>query len=135
MRPKPIILFERLYLLGIVVGVISNAVAWQGALARLAAARVDALSPRTLLLLAIASLLLDLVLWHLAAHRASRVAKWILAVWIALGMIGLALGLARHAFVGGLVGMLTVITTVLKLAAIAQTFTPEARAWFARRPA
>ena len=134
MRPQPIILFERFYLTGIVLGALSDALSWRSALASVAAqgAPVDA---TTLLGTAVARVLIDATLWYFVAYRSSRVAKWILAIWVALQFTLLVVGIARGAFTGGLIGMLTLLAVVLKLAGVIQTFRPDARPWFAGRKA
>lgn len=118
MRPRSIILFERLYLAAIAIEVVRVAADWSLLLQSSA-------SDRWVRLIAIA-VSLSLVL--LAARRRRRVAGWILA---ALFVIGLPIaaelfgpGVAPGTVAAGVAQLL------LQAAALVLVFKPDSRAWF-----
>jgi len=131
MRPASIVNFERLYLGAIILGVISFFLAWDQTLAMLQTQTQGAFGDSLLYAVVVISLGLQLLLWYLIAKRASVVAKWILIVWIGIGLIGLIGNLGSGTMPNPLSTMLTLATTVLQLLAVWMLFRPDARSWFA----
>ena len=93
MRPRSIVMFERLFLTSLVLSVVVFVMSYETSIAQLE--RMPEVTQ-----LGIGSgvwtgaflfgLALYLLLWFLIARKASKVAKWILIVFIALGLIALA---------------------------------------------
>lgn len=132
MRPHSIVLFERLYLASIAVGLIftwQNWTAREALLARSsAAAQFGWLGPATTAF----GLIVAVALWYFVARRGSVVAKWIVtafAVWAAVLVALYLFGLATVA------GRSTVIVTglvqnILYVVAAVMLHRADTRAWF-----
>ena len=129
MRPASIVNFERLYLGAIALGVVNTFLSWDRSLALLRAQPVQ-FGPGFLIATTTIGLAIQLLLWFFIARRASAVAKWILVVLVALGVIALAVSLARNPMIDGVAGIIGLITYALQIAALWMLFRPDARAWF-----
>jgi hypothetical protein len=78
-------------------------------------------------------MLIGLALWWFVSNRGSNVARWIIAAFLALGLLNLVYGIASGVF-GGLTLSLgfTIAATVLSAVAVYYLFQPDANAWFDR---
>lgn len=131
-RPRSIIRFEKLYLASFVLSLVGWATTWSILSARLSA------DPRTAgygWLLPAAVVLgsaITLVLWYLAARRASVVAKWFVVVLTAVAVLRFVFN--GPAIMRGLMTpgelALSIGTLALSVAAAACLFAEDARAWF-----
>ncbi|SEK55611.1 hypothetical protein SAMN05216382_0639 [Sphingomonas palmae] len=131
-RPASIITFERLYLSGFALSLVSWVVDWPAMQAKLAA------NPQTkpfgwmLFVMLGLNIAITLLLWFFTARRASVVAKWIVVVLAGLSALRFLFNLP--AALGGAMGapslILSVLTTALGVAAAAMLFRFDARAWF-----
>ena len=133
MRPKPIILFERLLFLALTIDLLNNLATWShfsGSLMERGASP----SPALILLLCLASPLVGLAFWYFVAQRRSIIAKWLLTVFVGVSVIGFAAtalkGVPQEGFV---FFALAAVAALLKVAATSRLFTAEAKAWFASR--
>ncbi|KQN80801.1 hypothetical protein ASE90_14420 [Sphingomonas sp. Leaf67] len=134
MRPSSIVRFDRLYLASIVAGLIGNVIEWPVTMARLTE------NPQTAALgsgAAVAAggmiatgVLIALLLWFLAAKRASNVARWIVAVFTAFSVGSLLLGLGGGAVILDAGGIIRLVAVALQAAATFFLFRPDAAAWF-----
>lgn len=126
MRPRSIELFEKLYLGAAGVGLL-NALVNYGALREQAVATGTAAA--TPLLGAAIGLGINLLFWFFIARRASNVAKWIMTVMTALGLVSLGLMWSVLGAYGPVYLTLNAVTTALQVAALVCLFRADAAAW------
>jgi len=130
MRPKSIIMFERLFLASLALGALSVVLNYQ-ALTDLAAndpsMRQVGLGSGFLIGILAVSYAIYLLLWYLIARRASSAAKWILVVFTVIGVLSDLPGLA-----GGWNSTLalSLVVYALEILAVVYLFRPDAKAWF-----
>ena len=135
-RPASIVNFERCYLGSLVLGFVTLAFSWNAQMAMLqrnpATAQLGggALYGSLLFGLVVGAVI-TLVLWYFAARRGSVVAKWIIVVFFAFGVLVLLNSLSKGTVTPGLGGVLTIANTVLQAVAVWMLFKPDAKAWFA----
>lgn len=134
MRPSSIVRFDRLYLGSIVVGLIGNAVEWPVTVARLTEnPATAALGSGAVVaaggMIAIGALI-ALLLWFLAAYRASNVARWIVAVFTAFSLVTLLIGFNSGAVILDTGGIIRLVAVALQVAATFFLFRADAAAWF-----
>ena len=130
-RPPSIVLFEKLYLAAIVVGIVNTFVSWSQVNAMLDDPRVQAagMGNGTLVFALFVGILIPFLLWYFIARRASNVAKWVLVVLTALGLFGFLSSLANPLAPKGLAMILGAVALVLQLYAAWLLFRPDAKAW------
>ncbi|CAN5366005.1 hypothetical protein BH09PSE4_BH09PSE4_09280 [soil metagenome] len=135
-RPQSIILFERLYLGALALGILNTALNWSAAGAIIAdepaLAGVASWYQPVATAIGIA---IPLLLWYFIARRGSPVAKWIMVVLSALAAAGLVWSLSVGSANLSLIGILGIITVLLNLAAAWTLFRPDAKPWFGEVPA
>jgi hypothetical protein len=130
-RPQPILWFERLLGIALLIDLSVNLMSWSAISARLAAQGVPP-NPVLIGLIAAASPLLGLILLYFVARRRSQVARWATALLVVAGAIAFAVLIIDGSTVRWTVLFaLTVVAEILKLAAVTRLFTAEASAWFA----
>lgn len=134
-RPASIVNFERAYLARIVLGVIGAALTWNVVVEQASMnPAVERFGPGFVPTIlgggVVIGLAVSLLLWHFAARKASVVAKWIIVVFFALGLLSKVYSLASGAFPGGLTAIISAIDVLLGAAAVWFLFQPDARAWF-----
>lgn len=138
MKPPSIARFEQLYLGGFALGLVATALSWRGNTERLAAdPRTASVSgwfvPATTAL----TIVITLLLWYFIARRGSVVAKWIAVIFIALGLLG---GIGNlMTLLGGHspnvpASLLSLVVTLMQVAAAVMLFRPDARLWFGETP-
>lgn len=123
MRPKSVVLAERLYLASIAILVLISVLTWDAAVAQggvILAGGVTAFG-----------IGLSLLLLILTTRKASRIALSLLIALTALGALGVAVQVSNGILATGLNGVLTIVQLVLTLIPIVLLFRPRARAWFA----
>ncbi len=123
MRPKSVVLAERLYLASIAILVLISVLTWDAAVAQggvILAGGVTAFG-----------IGLSLLLLILTTRKGSRIALWLLIGLTALGALGVAVQVSNGILATGLNGVLTIVQLVLTLIPIVLLFRPRARAWFA----
>ena len=131
MRPQSIVMFERLFLASLVLGVVGVLLSY-GQMAEFASGdpgmRRLGLGSGFLVGVLGVSYAVYLLLWYLIARRASTVAKWILVVFTVLGVLSAlpALGGPWNATL-----VLSLAVYALEIVALVYLFRPDARAWFA----
>jgi hypothetical protein len=127
LRPKSVILAERLYGLAILLLLVLPIIGLAGRVAPLSGMQLAGIG----LTVFIGGLLLLLLV--LAARRGSRVALWLLMAMTALNAAGLLKEVAEGALPGGLFGVLTTVQVALTIVAMVLLFRPNARNWFAEQ--
>lgn len=136
MRPKSIVNFERVVLLGILVGIVNSFLSWDKMLAMAqaqAAAQGGAMKigPGFLVGVQAVFIVIYLLLVWLIARKGSPVAKWIYVVLAVLSLIAAIFGLGKMAAYGTVSLVLAIAQHLLTLAALWFLFQPDAKAWFA----
>ena len=131
MRPKSIVLFERVYLLSIVVSIVAIALGWNQVSAMAAAqSGLPAGAQQGVLIGAVVfAFLVPLLLLYFIARRASNVAKWIFVALTAYSLLSSLLALARPEAAKDLLFVLNAIAVVLTLYCAWLLFRPDAKAW------
>ncbi len=135
MRPSSIILFEKVFLAAIVLGLVNSLLFWGSMTEVLDDPAVKAAGMGTgfMLFSVVIGAAISLLLWYFIARRASIVAKWIFVVILALGVFGMVANLTNPAIpkgaqlVGGFVSLL------LQLYAGWLLFKPDAKIWLESR--
>jgi hypothetical protein len=133
-RPQSIITFERCYLGGVALGLANNALNWSNMQEQMAATPNSQLLPDWFLPATIGvGLVITLLLWYFVARRASTVAKWILVVFFAIGLLGLPGIVAgvSSGLIAPLMAIVGLITLALNAIAVWMLFRPDAKLWFA----
>src|SRR5438270_9885292 len=105
MRPKSIVNFERVVLLGILIGIVNTWVSW-GKMLAMAQAQAQAqggaikIGPGFVIGVQAFFIIIYLLLVWLISRKGSPVAKWIYVVLAALSLIAAAFGLGKMAAYG-----------------------------------
>lgn len=134
MRPKSIILFERLFLVSILLNALAAFLGFQDTLAQMEqdAAMVSlGWGASILMITAVVYVLVLLLLYYLIARRANTVAKWILVVIVLLGLSALPGAIAVQS---GIELGVAVAANLLAAAAAVCLFLPDARKWLGSKP-
>lgn len=129
MRPQSIVMFERLFLASLALGVANFFLTYSDAvelISKDAAAQQFGLGGGFLIGIVAVSFAVYLLLWFMIARRASNVAKWILVVFVAFGVLS-----ALPALTGewNLTLMLSLVAYALEVVAVVNLFRPDAKAW------
>lgn len=142
MRPRSIILFERVYGLNIAMAVASLAWAyaragqWAPSTPADAAMGGRAAAAFTIAGVAVLVIAIKLLIWFFIARRASNVARWIFVIFFVLAILSLirTIGLYGRGMLPSpfLVGF-GVLDTLLRIACLWLLFRPDASAWFRGR--
>jgi hypothetical protein len=128
MRPKSIVLFERVYGFNILLGIASGAWGWMHWSAMLppgAPPQVATMMPMIMAGTLIAGTIINLLLLFFIARKGAEVAKWIFIVLFAVGLVGVLRG-----FTGSTV-QLPLLTHIL---AVVQILIQAFCAWLLFRP-
>jgi predicted membrane channel-forming protein YqfA (hemolysin III family) len=127
MRPASIVLFERLVLLGIVLGIINTVLVWDELNAQVAQTGMG--SGAVIGIQVVTTLLYLLLIWFISRHG-SPVAKWIYVVLAGIGLVvGLA-GIGQTMELGMTSAILSIVSYVITAVAIWLLFRPDSKAWF-----
>ena len=132
MRPKSIILFERLFLASLALSAITFVVSYDATmdeLERQAGLSEIGFGSELLIGTMAVTTAVYLLLWFLIARKASNVAKWFLVAFTAIGTATLAYSFATLGLKTDLNSLLGVAYYVLAVAAVVPLFKPDAVAW------
>lgn len=129
MRPKSIVLFERLVLLGIVLGIISAFLVHEQVAAMVAAAGQGMGTSTVYIIQAIVIGLYLLLIWFISRHG-SPVAKWIYVVLAGLSLVAGLAGIGQTLEFGVVPAIISVAQYVITAVTIWLLFRPDANAWF-----
>jgi len=128
MRPRSVVTFERLALLAVAVAVVVTAFTWNG---NAAAYRRSGYGPEILWLLTAVEFAVGLLLIFLISRKGSGIAKWILVVLTAVGVVELGMGMGDR-LGGGWVGIAEIAKMLLLVGAVSFLFRADAKPWFSR---
>lgn len=128
MRPRSIIWFERVMLLGFALSVVSLAVTWRRMIA-LMPAELHSPGPTLITLTLIIFAPLLLLLWFVSRKR-SVIAKWIFVVFYGSSLLFAVYRPARAIHWGPISAALTVAQYVGIAISLWLLFRPDARKWF-----
>jgi hypothetical protein len=137
MRPKSIVNFERVVLLGILLGIVNSVVSWDKMMAAQQAKlmaqgqeRMIGMLPTLTICIAAAFVAIWLLLVWLISRKGSPVAKWIYVVLAVLTLIGAIWGISKSASYGTVALALALIGHLLTLISLWLLFQPDSKAWF-----
>ncbi|WP_222559296.1 hypothetical protein [Caenibius sp. WL] len=136
MRPQSIVLFDRVFLLSLGLGMINTALSFQDSLAYMQADPATAqagFGAGFLIFTQAVSFAILLLLWYFIARRASTVAKWILVVLTAIGTLAVLPTLSTLAERGLFTMIVALIITAMQIFALVCLFRADAKAWFKAR--
>lgn len=126
MRPQSIIIFERLFLAGVVLSIINFAMAYSTLSAgTLAGQNISQVSLIAGFCIGIA---IYLLLWFMIVRKTSSIARWALVVVIIVGLVGVPAMITPPLDLGKLLGL---AVTGLHLVAIIFLFRRDTSAWMA----
>ena len=131
MRPKSIVMFERLFLASLVLGLLNFLLSYQDAAALVAndtGAQKLGLGGGFLIGITAVSTVVYLLLWFLVARMASNIAKWVLVVFVGLGVLA---ALPALAGAWSVALALSLVVYALEVLALVYLFRPDAKAWLA----
>jgi hypothetical protein len=129
-RPASIVNFERLYLGSLALGAIGIVINWSTMQAQIAMDPNSSILPSWFLPATLAiSFAISLTLWYFAARRGAVVAKWIIVVFFAIGLLGIPAALTTPGPI--IMKFLTGVNFILQVLAIWMLFKPDAKQWFA----
>ena len=126
MRPKSVAWFERLIIFALAIDLLNNLLDWQGATGE---------QQRSIggLIMAFLSPALGIVLWYLVTRKASNIARWLITIFVLLGVAGFAFVFASlrgeelRTFL-----WIAASAEGIKLIAVGCLFSASASAWFSR---
>jgi uncharacterized membrane protein len=127
MRPKSIVLFERLVLLSILLGIINTILVWDQLNAQVA---VTGATASTVMAIQAVTIVLYLLLIWFISRKGSPIAKWIYVVLAGIGLVASLTGIGQAFAMGTVSGVISIASTVLTLVTIWLLFRPDAKAWF-----
>ena len=122
---KSIKLFEQLFIVSIVIGILANILTFS---------TVGLPAEATYMVVGIQiltfAIILSLVL--LTSRKKSNIAKWLLVILFAIGLLAI---LAQPGLIlaNGITSIIGIIQTLIQAAAVYFLFTKEARDWFASK--
>lgn len=134
MRPQSIRVFERLYLVSVLLSILGGVWTWfhwsdvlPAGTPPQAAAMMPAIIGGGLLF----GIILNLLLWFFIARRGAEIAKWIFVVLFALGLAGVV----RSLFGGGAVlpgpmRIISIVQMLLQAGCTWMLFRPDSKPWF-----
>jgi hypothetical protein len=137
MRPNSIILFERLFLASLALSAIASVISYDAVLAELnrdPAMEQLGLGGGFVIGMLALGMAIYLLLWFLIVRKASNVAKWVLVVFVAIGLLSFAASLPS--FTLDVNSLLALASYALEVAGVACLFRSDAVAWLrGERPA
>lgn len=127
-RPQSIIRFEQLYLGALVLSLIGGIFNWSASLTLLEADPATAAFGTGFIIGSmLVGVAISLLLWYFTARRGSKVAKWILTIFFAIGLFGIPFSIAT---LPTSILLTTLVNAILQGLAVFMLFRPDAVAWF-----
>lgn len=134
-QPQSIQNFSRLFLISLAIGIANAVLSWGKTNEMLAADPTTAgFGGGFIIGVVVFGMGIPLLLWYFIAKRASNVAKWILVILTVLGLLVLPGTFTQASAMGPVWLALSLMTTILQLAAIYYLFRADAVAWLKGTP-
>ncbi|MEM9500212.1 MAG: hypothetical protein AAF941_00070 [Pseudomonadota bacterium] len=121
MRPQSIGMFDKLYLGGLLVGLLNYVISWDSIMSELAG---SGFGVAFAVITASIGYGISLLLWYFISRRASNIAKWILVALTAIGLAFMPFGLIGTPI---LELVLSLVITAMQVGAIYFLFQPDAK--------
>lgn len=135
MRPASITMFDRLFLGALALGLVNAAISYSSTVELLeadpAVAEMGMAIPGFFIATTALGYAISLLLWFLISRKATNIAKWILTVLTVIGALMIPLSLGELELVENII---TVIVTLMQVAAVWMLFRPDAKSWFEHGP-
>lgn len=128
MRPRSIVMFERIVIVSLLLGILNAYLSWDHLSAQVAAQ--GATSDSIITAQAIMTAIYLLLIW-LIARKARPVAKWIYVVLTAIGVVIAVAGIGQTLTMGMASVAVSLFQNILLIASLWLLFRPDAKAWFA----
>lgn len=128
MRPQSILVFERLFLLSLVVSAVAFFLGFDQLTGDPTVVR-SGLGTGFILGVAAASYALYLLFWYLIARKAVNWAKWVLLALVAISLVSLPGALVQLARSFDVDVLLNVAVLALEVVALGYLFRADAKAW------
>ncbi|UVO49501.1 hypothetical protein M0208_02850 [Sphingomonas sp. SUN019] len=132
-RPRSILLFERLFLASLLLWCVLQAMTWDYRVALLATNAILATPAAAMATVVLAILAVSVAVWYFVARRSSRIAKRAavaLAVCSAITFIFGLIAIGQPGLPGPTIKLLSVAVSALCVAAAVPLFRPDAKTWF-----
>ncbi len=132
-RPVSVVRFEWIYLAGLAAGLVNSLMTWDELLRMMSASGVDpATGSSVVAVMLVVTNGVALLLWYLAARRASNVARILLALFAAAGIFSLGWAILTTGYALSPAGAIGLVSLALQVVATAMLFSGDARRWFVR---
>ena len=134
MRPQSIQMFEKLYLVSLIIGVLNFVVFFGDSMALLESelgGDTSGLGSGVMIGSFVVGMVISLTLWYFIARKGSNIAKWIFVVLTIWGLVGIPTALTMMDSPQMIV---TLAITAMQLVALFFLFRPDAKAWFSKEP-
>lgn len=132
-KPDSIVLFDRLFLGSMALGILNFVFEWSKTKAALVnSPEIAAAGLGTGFIIAtfVGGMILNLIIWYFISARASKIAKWIFTVFFVVGLLFILTSLNNPLGPKGIALAGTLVITALQGAATYMLFRPDAIAWF-----
>ncbi|MBA2934281.1 hypothetical protein HZF05_09230 [Sphingomonas sp. CGMCC 1.13654] len=138
MRPRSIMLFERIYGFNILLGIASGAWAWMHWTAMLPPGmppQVATMMPIIMASSLIGGTIINLLLLFFIARKGAEIAKWIFIVLFVVGVVGVLRGFAGSAVqLPAVTRVFAIVQIVIQAACAWLLFRPDTVPWFRGEP-
>jgi hypothetical protein len=138
MRPQSIILFERIYLATVAIGVVTGIWSWLHWSELMPPGMPAAMAGIMPVIMGVSlafGIGIDLLLWYFIARRGSNVAKWIFILFFALAILGVVRGLfVTSVHISVFRHLISVIELSMQAVCVWLVFRPDTTRWFRGEP-
>lgn len=139
-RPKSIVLFDRLYLLSIVVSLVGVAATWNQTIAKALSSPAMIEHPEMAPIVSIFSMVgigvsvaITLLLWWLIAYKANNIVKWVFVVLNVIGIASVVFSFFIMHADEAVDVYIKAASWLVAIPALYFLFRPDATAWFANK--
>ena len=136
-KPDSIILFDRLFLVSVALGVLNFIFAWSDMSAKIARApefAATGFGTGFVIATFAIGMIINLTIWYFISARANKIAKWILTAFFAIGLLSMLSNLNNPLGPRGISLGVAFVITLIQGAAIYMLFRPDSIEWFNRKP-
>jgi len=136
-KPNSIVLFDRLFMGSLVLGVLNFIFGWNELSAKLASSpemAATGFGTGFLITSFAIGMIINLIIWYFISARASKIAKWILTAFFVIGLLSMLSNMNNPLGPQGISLAIALVISVIQAAAIYMLFRPDSIAWFSRKP-